>query len=160
MKRTIFILLLLIASCKEANKTQKIEKVDKTEPKFQLANSNFVLLTYQPKWHWTFENATPAALNNAELLQIEVLLKKAIIESNKTPNNEVLLKLDQYKRQYVSVLNSNGQKEVFVNFFCDDFGTDNWRTELLQVDDGGNCFFNLKVNLATQVYTLEINYNV
>jgi len=62
------------------------------------------------------------------------------------PNNS-------YNIQLVPVLNSIGQKEVWVNCLCS--GTDdNWKKGITVVDDGGNCFFNLKINL-----TLKISYD-
>ena len=68
------------------------------------------------------------------------------------------LKTEGYKRQYVPVLNEKGEKEVWINFFCNDFDDDNWKTATFNVRDGGNCFYSLKVNLATkEVYDLEIN---
>lgn len=158
MEKLIFIFLILISSCKEVTKTQDIENNEKTEPKFELAASNFVILTYQPKWHWTFENAKPTELSNSELIEIENIIKKAIKENNEIQKSEV--KFNGYKRQYVPIINNKGQKEVFVNFFCNDFGANNWKTELVQVEDGGNCYYNLKFNLVTKTYKLEINYNV
>jgi hypothetical protein len=62
-----------------------------------------------------------------------------------------------YKRQYVSIINSIGEKEVWINCFCDSFYKD-WKKQILHVDDGGNCFFNLKVNLSTKkCYDIFVN---
>jgi hypothetical protein len=44
-------------------------------------------------------------------------------------------------------LNSKGEKEVWINCFCRD-GERDWRKNLVFVKDGGNCYFNLKVNLS------------
>lgn len=63
-----------------------------------------------------------------------------------------------YKRQYVPVINSDGQKDTWINFFCAEWRSENWKSSIIIVDDGGNCFFNLKVNLATKMYSeLYIN---
>lgn len=82
MERLIFIFLILISSCKEVTKEQETETNEKAQSKFDLAASNFVVLTYQPEWHWTFENAKPTTLNDLELLEIKNILKKAINENN------------------------------------------------------------------------------
>ena len=68
------------------------------------------------------------------------------------------LKLDKFKRQYVSVFNERGEKEIWVNFFCNNGNTDQWKTKLIMIKDGGNCYFNLKVNLTNKTYSeLKIN---
>ena len=54
-------------------------------------------------------------------------------------------------------INSKGEKEVWVNCFCGQWDKSS-RTNPVIVMDGGNCFFNLKINLTTgQYYELIVN---
>ncbi|EPR65693.1 hypothetical protein ADICYQ_5328 [Cyclobacterium qasimii M12-11B] len=44
-------------------------------------------------------------------------------------------------------MNSNGDKIVWVNFFCDHGGLD-WTNVIIGADDGGNCYAHITVNLT------------
>ncbi|SDY06718.1 hypothetical protein SAMN05444411_1187 [Lutibacter oricola] len=59
-----------------------------------------------------------------------------------------IMKLTNYKIQYVPYLNQKGEKEIWINGFCDDFNSD-WRKEIISVFDGGNCYFTIKLNLSS-----------
>jgi len=114
-----------------------------------------------------FEGAQKASLNTQELKLIESILFEAIQTYNverakqfaqyktKYPNDaldkkQFLIDLAEYKRQYIAVVNKQGQKEVWINCFCtDDFA---WKREIVTVLDGGKCFFNLKINLTQKQY--------
>lgn len=69
---------------------------------------------------------------------------------------KILEALNKYKRQYFGLIDENGNKLIWVNFFSSDFPK--WRKELVFVMDGGYRYFNIKVNLgAEEVFDLEIN---
>ena len=46
-------------------------------------------------------------------------------------------------------VNEKGEKEIWINGFCDNKGTD-WKKEIIFVFDGGNCFFEIRLNLTTE----------
>ena len=94
-----------------------------------------------------------ADLNLYELTQIEKIIKLAVNENIQLTENNV--NLSDYKRQYVPVVTSKGDKEIWINFFCEDWGDNEWKTKIMSVQFGGSCYFNLKVNLTKKVY-----YNV
>jgi hypothetical protein len=50
-----------------------------------------------------------------------------------------------HMRQYAGVI-EDGERKVFINGFCDDMGID-WQTEIVAVDDGGDCFFSAMYNV-------------
>ena len=120
-----------------------------------------------------FENCKPAQLkNNDEFVLIDRLLtdcindynsrvEKALKKDNRYPKEKYLLiDLKKHKRQYVVVTNSSGEKEVWISCFCEDWGFNQsgWRKYIIDVDDGGNCYFNLKINLSTgKYYDLMVN---
>lgn len=125
---------------------------------FQSDTTQYAIISFD-KSSWFFENAKPAGLNNKEIEQIEELLKEAIKKHNKAIANEAfaLKPLKRYKRQLVPVINNKGEKEVWVNCLCDVHG-DNWRNQIIFVNDGGNCYFNLKINLTTKTfYDIQVN---
>ena len=172
VKVLIFIILISISSCNGTKKnTSEIKSSEKTQTEFKLPKSDFVILSLKT------ENIKSAELTQSELIEIEEILKIAIIENNEEQKIGLIehnkkypkyqqtetgfeLKLDGYKRQYVPIINEKGEKEVWINFFCDDFGTDNWKTEIVLVEDGGNCYYNIKINLKTKEHSeLGINGN-
>jgi len=65
---------------------------------------------------------------------------------------DYLIDMKNYKRQYVAYLNTKKQKEVWVNCFCSNPDNDEWKSEIVEVRDGGNCYFNLKVNIKQKSY--------
>jgi hypothetical protein len=69
----------------------------------------------------------------------------------KLNKDNFVINLKQYYRQYVPFLNEKGEKEVWVNCFCSSLDND-WRKDIIYVHDGGNCFFQLRVNLSKGTY--------
>ncbi|MEJ4087647.1 hypothetical protein [Galbibacter orientalis] len=175
MKALIFIILISISSCNETKKTTEIESTENTQTEFKLVESDFVILPFNNDWHWIFKDVQPTKLTQSELIEIESILKIAVKENNERqkvnlkkhneeyPKNKwsetgFELKLNGKKRQYVPVINQNGEKEIWINFFCNNWESDSWKTDLMIVHDGGNCYFNLKVNLTNKAYSeLMIN---
>ncbi|MDN4167101.1 hypothetical protein QWY31_16440 [Cytophagales bacterium LB-30] len=114
-------------------------------------------------------------MSEDEIILIEILLRKMIIQYNidaekkfvmmdsKFPKYGLKLKdftieLDDYGRQFMAVISDEGKKIVYVGCFCDPkkFG---YRTkELVQVMDGGKCYFEFKIDLETrQIFEFSEN---
>ena len=71
---------------------------------------------------------------------------------------ECVLNPEKFYKQFIAVINSKGEKEVWINCCCTVYDRSDWKTEVLLVMDGGSCFFNLKINLSKNtVYDLMIN---
>lgn len=69
-----------------------------------------------------------------------------------------LINLANYKRQLVMVTNAKGEKVVWVNCFCREGNQASWRRRIIEVDDGGNCYFNIKFNLTRRTwYDMIVN---
>ncbi|WP_111710325.1 hypothetical protein [Lutibacter citreus] len=175
MKALILTLLLIISSCEQQAEKKKTTKTETKETVEKITESNFTILPFDQSWHWVFKNVKPTELTQTEIDEIELILEKVITENNQNQKEnlkkhnekypkyqwkETGFELDLnkgYYRQYVPVINENGEKEVWINFFCSTM-KDNWKTDLVMVHDGGNCFFNIKVNLTKKNYSdLRIN---
>ena len=95
-----------------------------------------------------------------KIVIMKILLKNIFVYSSEVEwlvKNYFILILNRYKRQYMPIINKYGEKEVWVNCFCEHW---NWdlKTRPVEVRDGGNCFFNLKINLSKNIYyNLMIN---
>lgn len=174
-KQLIILVLVLtvnLSSCGQNRTESKAKNFDSTL--FQVDSSVFAVQPFDTAQYWEFKDCKPAKLTKADLIEIEKLLRTCIDDYNpeqerqynetktKDPNLKINVKdfiidLKKYKRQYYAVTNSKGEKEVWVNCFCDTWKK-NWRKELIFVLDGGNCFFNLKINLTKgEYYDLMVN---
>ena len=84
--------------------------------------------------------------NNAQIAELESrlieFLGSAEVKKDKMASG-LAAKAPTYWRQYVGVTSTEGRKVVLVNAFCNSLGkTDaQLKREMLDVDDGGNCFF-------------------
>jgi hypothetical protein len=129
--------------------------------------SIYTIIKFNRSENGIFKKAKPANLNTDEIIEIESLLSEFIKNYNPAQvrffdsinkahpeyrfnKNDFIIDLARYKRQYIPVINEKGEKEVWVNCFCDN--PPNWKNEIEQVMDGGNCFFNVKINLTKKKY--------
>ena len=62
--------------------------------------------------------------------------------------------LSSYKRQYFGIVKEGG-REIFGVFFCASYYEyfDNWDESLAAVNDGGDCFFELRYNVETGTFS-------
>lgn len=129
------------------------------EAKAEIVADNYVVIEYDARFRdYDFKNARPAALGKDEIGEVESLLKKAVDEYNaRQKSKDQIINLAEYKRQFVPFVNEKGEKEIWVNCFCSE-NFDDWRTRVVAVEDGGKCFFNLRVNLTAKKYgNLNVN---
>jgi hypothetical protein len=100
---------------------------------------------YSKYWgHGTYFKPGESDLNKANIIFEKCTAKNDLVHS-------------QYKRQYIPYISKNGTKHIKVICFCRDEGI-NWKKEVLLVYDGGDCFFEVIINLATNTYSdLMIN---
>lgn len=168
MRSILTILFLLtIISCNQTVKENK-ETTETKSDSIIVDTALIAIIPFDTTYHWLFEKAQPTDLNIVELKLIEKIIIDCVSEynpeqrkqfneiSNKYPNEKFKLKdfiieLDRYKRQYVPIINNKGEKEVWINCFCDTWDSD-WQTEILDVLDGGNCYFQMKINLTEKKY--------
>ncbi|HEY3251387.1 MAG TPA: hypothetical protein VGK25_09750 [Ignavibacteria bacterium] len=69
-------------------------------------------------------------------------------------------KPDGYNKQFIGAINDKGEKIIWVNCFCKSEANSfkDWKTRVVMVKDGGNCFFNLKVNVdKNEYYDIFVN---
>ena len=119
------------------------------------ASADAAIFMFDAKEHgWLFKNAKATYLTDNEKAQVRKLIDKAANDYNsKLKNANLLIKTDEYKYQLVPVISENGEILVWANAFCNEFGKNfDWRNQLVTVDDGGKCFFNLYVNLKKNSY--------
>lgn len=124
-----------------------------------LDDSRYVFLEFDSTHYWLFTAATPSQLNRFEQSRLDSLLKATVSQHNAQMDNPDFRigNLATYYFQLIPVLNAQGQKEVWVNGFCR-APSENWKREVIVVQDGGNCYFNVKLNLSKRLaYDLTVN---
>jgi hypothetical protein len=132
-------------------------------------NPEIFLFKYSKKnYSWIVENGKSFTPTREDLLKIEKVILKGISEQNpqreeyynalkkNNPDSTIdirdfILDLKNYKRQYVCAINHKGEKIVWVNCFCNSNGK-NPKKQIISVNDGGNCFFGLYINLTNETY--------
>jgi hypothetical protein len=123
--------------------------------------------TTKPGQQFIFsEYSRKTTLDKADLAKIDVILEQCVKDYNSGQEAEFnkwrqldsalkkedfLISLADYYRQYVPIMNEENEKEVWVNAFCYHAG-DKWKTEIIKVEDGGKCYFNVKINLTKGTY--------
>jgi hypothetical protein len=163
-------MVFVFFGCAPAGKKNSIKTGNIAENKMDSKQDTAVVVIFPfgEKEEYLFKDAKAGAeLTSADLDKIDSLLNKCIADYNtqqekdpalqfKKDKSEYLIDLKKYKRQYVAVTNDKGEKEVWINCFC--FDDPYWKTYIIEVNDGGNCFFNLKINLSADTcYNLLVN---
>jgi hypothetical protein len=132
---------------------------------FTLDSLDFSILKYDTSYHYIFPSTFEAIdLSSEEIIECEKLLRNYVLNYNaeatkrfeemtkkypavKFDIKEFTLDLEEYGRQYMAGLSIEGNKIVYVNCFCHPEEFEYRNQELVDVCDGGNCFFNFKVDL-------------
>ncbi len=151
---SVFIIYLFIISCSNTDQKRQIE----VPPPFvsnDTTDGKQFIAVLKPD-----AELTNTELNNADLQLIDKLLNEAVNGFNerqekRRKNGETsgsFIDLKNYKRQYIAHKNKGGTREVWVNCFCRSHDDERWKNEIILVDDGGSCFFNLKIDLTNKLY--------
>lgn len=157
---TLFVTLIL-TSCKTE---KKAEQTDERQDLLKYDTAKIAIISWDKNSRFPFDSVSYKAttLTQEDLGQMDSLVTVCVTDYNKSLTDghddfKIDLKNKNYKKQLIAVTNAKGEKEVWVNCFCDDWDR-KWQTEILSVHDGGPCYFNLKINLTTKkMYELGVN---
>jgi len=150
MKQIIFAIIFLSLSFYNC----KSKRTDLVLPPKSISVNNldgsevFTIIGYDENDR-IFKDGVATNLNQKEISDVERILEHSVENYNSFKKEYIDLNL--YKRQYIAVKNKQGETEVWVNCFCKIAG-EKWKTEIEYIDDGGNCYFNLKINLTKSSY--------
>jgi hypothetical protein len=122
----------------------------------QYDTSKIAIITLSKAWHYPFDSTyRHGTLIQVDINSIDSLLIECISNYNNSLDSQhkqfSIDFNDSYKRQLVIAINNKGEKEVWVNCFCRSWGN-RWKKQIMLVSDGGTCYFNFKINLATKKY--------
>jgi len=97
------------------------------------------------------KNSSHATMNNADFVTLDQVLSVCINKYNQGHPGDVI-NLKRYYRQYIVFQDAKGEKEVWVNCFCTVPTSPEWRKEIVYVNDGGSCYFNVRINLTKKTF--------
>ncbi|TCN55422.1 hypothetical protein D0809_17165 [Flavobacterium circumlabens] len=134
----------------------KMAKVNLKNSSAILHNPKFAFFTYNPDHYDYFsENVESIDLTQVDLKTIDEILSKCIKE-NPTRLTRLLIK---YNKQCIAVKNSKNEIEVLVFCSCNsNVDKEEFKYQINQVNDGGDCYFSVKLNLKKKSYA-ELNIN-
>jgi hypothetical protein len=167
MRNLLTILLLTILGCNRTTSSSTSNKGDSLifGQKRVIDSLDVHVINFDSSYYYLFPKSfTTVYLSDKEIVECENLLRLYIVDYNaeatkkfeevkrKYPNvkfsiSDFTIDLSKYGRQYMSVVSDLGERVVYVNCFCDPTEFSYRDKELVQVEDGGNCFFNFRVNL-------------
>lgn len=91
-------------------------------------------------------------LTNEDLIKVESILKSCVKET------DLEFKLTDYFKQCIAVRNKNNEREVWINLLCNPRDVQKLRYFIIETNDGGDCYFNVKLNLDKgECYDLRVN---
>jgi hypothetical protein len=141
-----------------------------------LPRAHYVILPFDKNAYPTLaKKSIPSSLNDSDFVIIDRVLSLCIDKYNQEQTTEYekmikkfpedgfqikdfVIDLKRYYRQYMVIKNAKGEKEVWVNCFCSVQNMDYWTKEIVRVQDGGNCFFNVRINLTKKTFSgFEVN---
>ena len=112
--------------------------------RYKIGDSEYVILKFNSfEKYPIFENATATKLNKEDIIRAEEIIKDKISYN---------LSQNKYKRQYVAAINDKGEKLIWVIFFYSEDASSNWKSAIFGAYDGGNYFFQIKVNLKRNTH--------
>jgi hypothetical protein len=123
---------------------------------YVLDTNTIAILPITKDMRWLLKDSASLSfdLSHQELRNIDSLLTACIndynLEQNNTRKFPEYIDLKNYKRQYIPYKSVKGKK-VYINCFCI-HDIDDWKKRLVQIDDGGSCFFQLTADLEANRY--------
>lgn len=146
------IIALFLFGCNQTNSNKEVVANADSSASF-IPDSNYVIIEYDSQKHqYIIENGQPTDLSIDELVEIEVIIDSAIKKHNSTIDSSFQVSTSDYKRQYLPNINEDGDKVIWINFNCGSWWDEFEKDEIIEVMDGGNCHFELTINLTKGSY--------
>jgi hypothetical protein len=144
---------------KEIGKKETDSPIDKEMPGYVKNHNNITsyalkddetIIEAGTHMEWVFgKDYKPWTPSDEDVGNAGEMIEKCFEDQSRGTINRVLgRKPEDYCKQFVGAFNSNGERILWINFFCkqelDIFKE--WKTNLVHAADGGNCFVQIKFN--------------
>lgn len=131
-------------------------KIKKLSPKIkQTINlgqiNGYSIFTYNKKFYRYFNHDVKQhEITQNELIQVDKILEKCFTDNR----GKLRAKNEGYVKQIIPVINKKNEIEIWINCICKNVHFQNeYEYQIIEVKDGGNCFFRLRINLTKQSYS-------
>ena len=156
MKRLLLLLSFLSAYNVRAQRVIESEKA--TDYSTYIKGNNFEGAIFSESYNFNrFLNFQGKRFTPSikEIILVEKLLQKKLDTCNNSWRQSVFVHrhIRKYIRQYFGYINDKGEKIIYINAFIRnaEFTPEKlWRKDIVMVMDGGNSYWDIKVNLSTQ----------
>lgn len=140
MKYSVIAGLLCLVTCSSRAQTQPPTQSETNIVAKPIDTSMYFVFKFDKNRDHIFFNGdfTSTDLSYDEIRQIEKAIRKRSATSSK---NERIYHSGRYYKQFLPVLNSKGEKEVWVSCFCMASQKSYWKDFMILTDGGGRCFF-------------------
>jgi hypothetical protein len=163
MKTLLSILFLLCAINLPAQKIIKTENV--TDKSIHVFGDSFEGVIFTDKYEFRLgiaksngKNFTPT---ENDILLVEKLLRKNLdtVKSFDNQNKLIKRKLKHYWRQYFGYINEKGERIIAINGLWKNLDfTPNWLKNIVIVLDGGDDYWQIKINLdKLELFEFDVN---
>jgi hypothetical protein len=154
-------MISILSACR---KDSMKDKTDNFETVSLYDSTTTTVIPWDKDFYTMFDslNHKPLTLTEKDFEQIdkafdEIIEENRILRSEKHDTYKIEVTAKDYRKQLVAVTNSKGEKEVWVNCFCNKWD-ESWRTRLVTVVYDQHCCFNFKLNLTRYiVYDFRVN---
>ena len=159
------LILICLWSCK--NPKEKTDSFTTSKQK-ETVDPKIAILINTEHNNWLQENYGFESWNptDKDLNLVQEILDKAINDKEFDFLKKPIKKnLENYYRQYVPYINENGERVIEINAFCEilenppnpekgitEWTKMDWKNEYVMVDDGGNCYWQITINIDTKEY--------
>ncbi len=152
-------ILILICSLFISNPGNQA-KADFSNHPIQTDTPRYIVLKLDNIPDYIFDKSyKPAKLTLTDINEIVNLINTAVKKHNKTANKYFQIENPSgYYKQFIAATNAKGEKEVWINCLCSIQNEPDWKSRIIGVEDGGSCYFQLKINLTKKiVYNFGVN---
>ena len=164
MTRILIVTVFLISILSACRTDSMKDQTDNFRTVLPYDSTTTTVLPWDKEFYTMFDslNHKPLTLTEEDFEQVdkafdEIMEENIILRSEKNDTYKIEVTARDYRRQLVAVTNSKGEKEVWVNCFCDKWDK-SWRTRLNTVVYDQYCCFNYKLNLTRDiVYDFRVN---
>jgi hypothetical protein len=122
------------------NKTQLNHRTNRVN------TDDFSSFTFYQGSSPAFEEGKSSDLTKYEIGKLKVFIQSEIDKAHFKHHS----KQSEFYKQYISIRNKENEKIVWINCISrkDEYLNDRWKNEILEVNDGGEYFFQMKINLT------------
>ena len=161
LKLGLFFSIIILNGCQQNNSLKNNSLLLESKDSIALFDSSkYAIIQFDPNANYFLiqreifpKTSKPSVLLKSEINELNTILQACVNEFNSGQVNGAYdaIDINKYRKQLIITTNVKGEKEVFINCFCDN-DHPYWKTGIVDVFDGGECYFRVTINLTRKQY--------